>query len=179
MKISESWNTDRLLIRKGESADIKELERICTSWDDKILLEGEEFSKGYIENCINHGDLPPVENVQKANYYFMVIQKKDGKLIGFFDLYHGYPDNETLWISTFLIDKEVRGKLYGQEAIKSICEECIKAGWKSAGLGVHLKNWKGLRFWNNNGFNKIIGIYGDKIFNENAFSIIGLRKELI
>ena len=142
-------------------------------------MEGEGFSKGYIENSIAHGELPPIKNAQADNYYFMAIQKKDGRMIGFLDLYHGYPDNETLWIGMFLIDKEVQGNSYGQEVIQSIFEECTRTGWKSVGLGVYLKNWKGLRFWNNNGFNKIIGIYGDKVYGENAFSIIGLKKEII
>ncbi|EQB86192.1 hypothetical protein M918_15865 [Clostridium sp. BL8] len=63
-------------------------------------------------------------------------------------------------------------------AIKSICNECKKQGWKSIGLSVYLKNWKGLRFWTNNGFDKIIGIFGDKKYSETTFSIIGLQKEL-
>ncbi len=101
MKISERWNTDRLLIRKAVYDDIIELNRICTSWEDKILMEGEGFSKGYIENCIEHGDLPPIKEAHPANYYFMIIQNQDESMIGFFDLYHGYPDKETLWIGCF------------------------------------------------------------------------------
>lgn len=178
MRISESWNTNRLMIRKAISDDIKDLDHICDTWEDKILLEGEGFPKGYIENCINNGDLPPIKSAHISNYYFMVIQKTDGKIIGFFDLYHGYPNNETVWISIFLIDNKVRGNSYGEEAIKSICHECKKSGWKSIGLGVHLKNWKGIRFWKNNGFNKIMGIFGDKEYSETTFSIIGLNKEL-
>ncbi|TVY02121.1 GNAT family N-acetyltransferase [Cohnella terricola] len=178
MKISESWNTNSLNIRRAVTEDIEDLNRICASWQDKIDLEGEGFPEGYIENCMINGDLPPIKNAHIANYYFMVIQNKDGKIIGFFDLYHGYPDNETVWISIFLIDRETQGSSFGQEAIQSICDECMKSGWKSMGLGVHLKNWKGLRFWNNNGFNKIIKISGDKEYSATTFSIIGLKREL-
>ena len=179
MRISESWNTNRLTIHRAITDDIKDLNRICASWDDKVHLEGEGFSKGYIEDCINNGDLPPIKGAHISNYYLMVIKETDGNIVGFFDLYQGYPTNETVWISIFLIDKKVQGNSYGQEVINSICNECKKSGWKSIGLGVHLKNWKGLRFWYNNGFNKIIKISGDKEYSTNTFSIIGLNKELI
>lgn len=179
MRVSESWNTNGLIIRKATIDDIQDLNRICLSWKDKILVEGDVFPKGYIENCINNGDLPPIKSAHASNYYFMVIQKTEGDIIGFFDLYHGYPNNETVWISIFLIDKEVQGNSYGQVTIKSICDECKRSGWKTIGLSVHLKNWKGLRFWKNNGFDKIIGIFGDKEYSATTFSIIGLIKELI
>ncbi|SHO43360.1 GNAT family N-acetyltransferase [Anaerocolumna xylanovorans] len=178
MRLSDRWSTERLVIRKAALEDSKELNCICASWEDKIHMEGDDFPKDYIEDCIVNGDLPPIENADISDYYMMTIQKVNGQIIGFFDLYHGYPDKDTIWISIFVIDKEVQGKAYGQEVIKAICDECKKAGWKSIGLGVYLKNWKGLRFWSNNGFNKIMGIYGDKEYSENTFSIISLRKEL-
>jgi GNAT superfamily N-acetyltransferase len=178
VRIPERWNTNRLVIRKAVLDDKEELNRICVSWEDKVLLEGDGFTTGYIEDCINNGDLPPLKNADISNYYMMTIQKADGQIIGFFDLYHGYPDSETAWISIYVIDKDVQGNAYGQEAIKAICEECKTSGWKSIGIAVHLKNWKGLRFWKNNGFDKIIGIFGDKEYSENTFSVIGISKEL-
>jgi GNAT superfamily N-acetyltransferase len=179
VRISDQWSTDRLVIRKTVLADSQELNRISSSWEDKVFFEGDGFPIGYIEDCINNGDLPPIQNATRSDYYMMTIQKADGQIVGFFDLYHGYPKSDIVWISIFVIDKEAQGNAYGQEAIKSLCEECKKYGWKSIGLGVHLKNWKGLRFWRNNGFDKIMGIYGDKVFSENTFSIIGLSKELL
>ncbi|MFT4146127.1 MAG: GNAT family N-acetyltransferase [Mobilitalea sp.] len=178
MRLADSWSTERLLIRRAIIDDAKELNRICISWDDKIYLEGDKFRDGYIENCIINGDLPPIEGADKSDYYMMTIQNTDGRLIGFFDLYHGYPDKDTLWIGIFVIDKEEQGKSYGQEVIRSICKESSRSNWKSIGLGVYLKNWKGLRFWNNNGFNKISGIYGDKEYSDETFALVGLTKEL-
>lgn len=178
MRICRRWNTHNFIIREAENADVETLNRICSSWEDKIIVEGEAFPQGYIENCISNGDLPPIKGADISNYYFMVIQRINGEIIGFFDLYHGYPNNETIWISIFMIDKNAQGNSCGEEVIKSICVECKKQGWKSIGLSVYLKNWKGLRFWTNNGFDKIIGVYGDKKYSETTFSIIGLQKEL-
>lgn len=179
MNIQDTWNTKRLLVRKAVSEDITALEKVCASWDNKLLLEGEDFPENYIKDCITKGDLPPVSNADLSNYAFKVLQETDGRIIGFFDVYHGYPDDKTAWISTFLIDKETRGKSYGKEVVESIFEQCKTAGWKSIGLGVHLKNWLGVRFWTKNGFNSITGIYGNKEYSESAFSIMVLKKELL
>lgn len=178
MRLADNWSTERLLIRRAILDDVNELNRICNSWDDKIYLEGDKFQDGYIENCIKNGDLPPIENANRINYSMMTIQNTDDQIMGFFDLYHGYPDKDTIWIGIFVIDKDMQGKKYGQEVIRSFCDECKKSDWRSIGLGVYLKNWKGLRFWNNNGFNKIICINGDKEYGENTFALIGLSKEL-
>jgi ribosomal protein S18 acetylase RimI-like enzyme len=78
----------------------------------------------------------------------------------------------------FLINKTNQGNSLGKEVINTLCTEIKSAGWKSIGLGVHLKNWKGLRFWKNNGFNRILEIYGDKEYDESTYSIIALKKEL-
>lgn len=178
MNINENWKTDNLLVRRAVPEDIKDLNSICASWDNKIFIEGEAFPEDYIQNCIQNGDMPPIENSDISNYYFMVIQDVQGSIIGFFDLYHGYPDFETVWISMFLINKTNQGNSLGKEVINTLCTEIKSAGWKSIGLGVHLKNWKGLRFWKNNGFNRILEIYGDKEYDESTYSIIALKKEL-
>lgn len=179
MKIDELLYTERLIIRKAVPKDITRLKQICDSWENKTILEGNEFTEDYIENCIYKGYLPPVPDASRSNYYGMTIQEINGDVIGFMDLYHGYPDSETVWIGMFVIDKKVQGKSYGKEVIQTICNQCKEYGWKAVGLGVYLKNWKGLRFWNNNGFHKITGIYGDKEYSEDSFSIIGLKNELL
>lgn len=178
MRLPTEWRTDRLIIRRSVLEDCEELNRICASWKDKIYLEGDGFSDDFIENCIINGDLPPIENADISNFYMMTIQDDDGQIIGFFNLYLGYPNKDTVWIGIFVIDSELQGRAYGKEIMESITDECKKLKWKSIGLGVYLKNWKGLRFWNSNGFNNIIGIYGDKEYSENTFSLIGLRKEI-
>lgn len=82
-------------------------------------------------------------------------------------------------IGMFVVSNETQGNSYGREVMESLFEECKTAEWKSIGLAVYLKNWKGLRFWNKNGFNKIIGIYREKEYRENTFSVIGLKKEIL
>lgn len=178
MRLPNSWTTERLIIRNTVPEDSEDLKRICASWTDKIYVEGEEFSENYIEDCILNGDVPPIDNANVDNSYIMTIQDVNNQIVGFLNLYHGYPNKDMLWIGLFIIHAEYQGHSFGQEVINSICYEGKRLGWKSIGLGVYLKNWKGIRFWFNNGFNMITGIYGDKEYSENNFSLMGLRKEL-
>lgn len=155
------------------------LQSICDSWVDKKLIEGTEFEPNYIYNCLTNGDLPPIPNASKSLYRLKSIYlKHTDELIGFTDLYFGYPANDTAWISIFMIHKKFRNKGYAQEAIAILSEECRLLGFKKIGIGVYLKNWRALRFWTKVGFNKITSISGDKDYSEKSFARIGLEKSL-
>ena len=99
-------------------------------------------------------------------------------IVGLIELYHGYPEQDTLWISMFLIksDRQLHG--FGREVIGAISSEAQEKEYANIGIKVHLKNWKGLRFWSRNGFDKIVGISGDEQYGPDKFSLIGLRKSL-
>lgn len=78
----------------------------------------------------------------------------------------------------FLISKEYQKKGYAQEVIEFISSEGIKTEYEKIGIGVHLKNWKGLRFWTKSGFDKVLGIYGDDMYSKNTYALIGLEKNI-
>lgn len=156
-----------------------ELQRICETWDDKKLMEGTEIEPDYIYKCITEGDLPPMPSADKENYRLKAIYLKDTEqLIGFTDLYYGYPSEDTIWISLFMIDKEFRRNGYAKEAIDFLSAEFENSRYKKIGIGVHLKNWRALRFWTNAGFDQVLGIFGDAKYSENTFALIGLEKVL-
>jgi len=105
---SESSN---LYYRNAERNNIPKLRQICESWTDKLLVEDKAFSTDYIARCIENGDLPRLENAKIENYSFKAIcRKTDNEMIGFFEIYHGYPSNDVLWISMFVIDQSVQKK---------------------------------------------------------------------
>jgi ribosomal protein S18 acetylase RimI-like enzyme len=155
------------------------LQNICDSWEDKRIIEGSEFEPNHIFNCLTKGDLPPIPNANKSSYCLKSIYlKQTNELIGFCDLYFGYPTNESAWISIFMIHNNFRKKGYAQEAIDIISNECRVLGFSKIGIGVYLKNWRALRFWTKAGFDKVISITGDKDYSENAFARIGLEKKI-
>ena len=155
------------------------LQNLCASWKDKEFLEGNAFSKDYIERGITEGYLPPITNASKDNHRFKSIYLKEEKeIIGLIDLYLGYPNENTLWIGMFLIGTEYQSKGYAHEAFQLLEKSIVDQKINKIGIGVYLKNWRGLRFWVKEGFTKINGIVGDKEFSNATFSIISLEKEL-
>lgn len=173
---SESTN---LYFRNAEKNDIPRLQTICESWTDKLLVEGEEFAPDYISNCIEKGDLPPIENAKIENYAFKAIcRKTDNEIIGFFDMYHGYPTLDTLWISMFVIDQSVQKSGFGSEMVDLLSHDAKQSGFSALGIGVYLKNQKGLSFWVKNRFDKILEFEGSKKLDVETYPIIKLKKTL-
>ncbi len=171
--------TKRLYLSDSVLSECKELEKVLLSWTDKKIIEGTDSEPGYFEMCINNGDLPPIRNASKDNYILKSIYlKEENKLIGYFDLYFGYPDTSCVWISIFVIDEDFRKKGYAQEAISYISDACKKNGFLKIGIGVYLNNWRALRFWTKSGFDKVIGIFEDGEYQENKYGVIGLEKLL-
>lgn len=177
--IDEISKLNKVTILDSKFDECEKLQKICTTWDDKRIIEGEEFEPDYIYKCLTKGDLPPISNANKANYRLKSIYLKDtDELIGFTDMYYGYPSPEVVWISIFIIDKKYRKNKYAQDAIKLISDKSREKGYEKIGVGVHLKNWGALRFWTKAGFNQIFGIFGDNTYSTDNFAIIGLEKSL-
>jgi GNAT superfamily N-acetyltransferase len=176
---SEKIETERLIISNADLEECNDLQKICTSWDDKKFMEGEEFEPDFIRKCLTEGDLPPIPGATKEHYRLKSFHlKESGRLIGFTDLYFGYPSEKTAWISIFLISKDYRKEGYAQEAIEAISAECTRAGFNQIGIGVYLKNLRGLRFWIKAGFREVTGISGNADPDENEFAVIRLVKIL-
>lgn len=175
--IKPNFSTERFMIRDATLDDVRALNNICKSWQDKELVEGYSFGDRYIEQCITQGDLPPIAGASKDFYAIKVVERKqDSTAVGFFDMYYGYPQASTLWISIFVISAPLQRTGIGVEVMTQLTEKAKAAGLSKIGLGVYLKNWKGLRFWVNNGFNKVAGIKGDKEFGDDKFAVIHLEK---
>jgi diamine N-acetyltransferase len=165
-------NENNLTIRKAETSDSLILQEICDAWIERGFFEGETLPGDYIEQCLTFGDLPPIPDAKFEHYSLFVINDNQG-IIGLFDLYDGYPEVETAWISLFLLDIESRGIGKGKILVERITKECCETGFKSLALASSLNNRVALKFWINNGFKEIIGIYGDL-----KYPVIGLKKHL-
>lgn len=176
-KLPNSIITENLIIHHASIRDCDILKKICDSWNEQKVVEGHVTNDNYFFECMNNGDLPP--GGIKENYSLMLIKlRANSVIVGYFDLYHGYPVFDTLWISIFVVDKNYRNRGIGKEAIGAIFKYAIDCGWSKIGIGVYLKNWSALRFWISLGFDKILSIYGDKEYSVDTFSLIGLQKLL-
>jgi GNAT superfamily N-acetyltransferase len=168
---TKSDETD-ITIRKAEISDSTILQGICDAWIERGFFEGETLPTDYIEQCLTKGDLPPISDAKFENYSLFVINDIHG-IIGLFDLYDGYPQKDTAWISLLLLDVESRGNGLGKMLVEEIVRECKEVGFKYLALASSMNNRVALKFWVNNGFKEIIGLYGDL-----KYPIMGLKRLL-
>ena len=111
--------------------------------------------------------------------YQSIRKKLDPHLIGFMFAYHGFPDSSVFWLADLFIHPNFQGKKLGQELIQGLAAEIRRLGhFKSIQLNVHLKNWKAVRFWSSNGFDKIIKCSGDKEYGLQHFASLVLEFKL-
>ncbi|GAU79797.1 hypothetical protein F3D3_4462 [Fusibacter sp. 3D3] len=157
--------------------ELDELMSVANTWENKVLTEGEAFTEDYFIKAIEEGDLPPIPNASRDHFDFYSILKKDTlEIIGFMEIYMGYPDDKTLWIGMFVIDSSQRRNHYGHEIISNLNTLYTKLPFSKVGVGVSLKNWRGLRFWHKMGFNTLFNVAGDIECTEETHALIGLIK---
>jgi GNAT superfamily N-acetyltransferase len=162
--ISKLIETKNLIIKDITMEEVGELQDIFSTWEDNELIKGE---------------LPPEQHVIKQNYFFKSIYSKHHcKNIGVIDIYHGYPNSDTLWISIFVLHKDFHNKGFGQEVIEALEKDATDTIYCKIGLVIQQKNLKALQFWTKAGFDKINGSYGDKVFGQDNYNLIGLGKVL-
>lgn len=177
--IKETFETSRLLISDATFEDERKLQEICFTWKDKEFVDGDPFPTDYIKNCLLNGDLPPIQDASLDKYRLKkVVLKETNEVVGFFDLYYGFPSVNHVYLSIFVIDAKNQKMHFGKEVVEGIIAEGIKSSFEKIAIGVQLKNWKALKFWINVGFKSIMGYYGSSTLSDDNFAVLGLEKDL-
>lgn len=177
--IASYWETERLFVRDAVLEN--DLARLQTLWESTAYLGEFDGHKERSENDIYHelteGDLPPggSERFFKIQPFF---SKETSEMLGYITMYHGYPNDGTVWITFFYVNKNQQGQGYGHEVMRKFAEEAEKAGYQRLSLTVALKNWEAIRFWTKAGFNKVTGFHGDRVYGKHSFANLSLEKDL-
>lgn len=176
--ISDLWETERLIIRDANLLDVDRLQEIYRqSENTEGWTRESELTNDYILNGVNMGNLPP-NGIKEFYKIQLMTHKTSSEIIGFIEFYHGYPDKEVLYIATLLFCEDYRNNRYGQEVIMKLCNQALELGFYQVRLGVSLKNWLGIYFWNKLGFDTILKFQGDKVLDKNSFALLELGKNL-
>lgn len=175
----QPYVTGALRFRRATHDDIPTLRHISKSWTQKELTEGEPFTEeGYIAS-IEGTDLPPIPTATVSRQVTLIIESVMlDRPIGYIELYHGYPDEETLWIGMFVINADVRRHGFGKTAIEALSRLASDYGLKFMGIGVSLKNWTGLKFWHSVGFKTLFSVRVDTPYDASKHGLIGILKAL-
>ena len=175
-QLPAQWKTTQLIVTDSQLEENLELQRVCDAC--AYIDEWTGLSDRPILSILKDGDLPP--NGSKEFFRLQSIRLvSTHQLIGYLEMYHGYPTADVFWIGMFGIDPQFHGQHYGQELINRLIELVRELqGYSKIGLGVALKNWPAIRFWVNAGFDRIIKISGDKTYSKDTFAFLSLEKAL-
>ena len=166
------------IFKKAEVSDVEKLDEIHQSWEYYVEIHGIKLEKNHFYHSITEGDKPPVEGASKDNFHiFMIYQEND--LVGFIEMYAGYPNSDDLWISLFEIEKSKRRFGHGNKIILQLENEISRYNCRNLALAVDLKNFRGMKFWTKVGFKEIIGVHGDDAYGKDKFASISLRKRIL
>ena len=179
--IPGSWETKRLIVKDSNLEEVEELQAIddivpqTRGWSRK---EGEELAENPILATLKEGALPP--NGRGERFRMQSIRTRDThRLIGFLTVYHGFPSEEVLWITTLTLHPDDQGKGYGGELINELVEVVGDLGsYSKIQTFVPLLNWPSLRLCMKVGFNKMVRIEGDKVYSKDGEAHVLLEKNI-
>ena len=179
--IPNQWETQHLVVEDSILAELHELDQIlaaCAYIEEWSGWKAEDRPGKSILSVFTEGELPP--NGSKEFLRLQSLRLSDtGQMIGFLEMYHGFPTANIVWIVYLAIHPDFQGKGYGQELVGGLSDKVKSLGFTGMRLLVDVKNWPALRFWVQGGFDKIIQIQGDKIMSEKTFTHLILEKTFV
>ena len=95
--------------------------------------------------------LPP--NINKDNKYYFGLFDED-ELMCVVDMIDGYPENETIYIGLFMLDKSLQHKGIGTTIISDFIVDLRKQGFKCIKLAYINDSDEASNFWHKIGFIK-------------------------
>ena len=134
---------------------------------------------GYSENwsaeeAITNPELPA--NGKKENVRLECVYDENNEMVNFCEY---YIDNDTIFLGGFYIKQNKQKNGLGK-TILNMYENKWKTDKKYSRiiLNVDIKNWVAVRFWFNNGYNKIIKWIGDLEYSDTTYAMLRLEKGL-
>lgn len=136
-------------IRRIQKADISEIYALCKGNPIYYRHCGSEASVDNIKNDML--ELPPGKKLEDKYY---VGFYEEAKLVAVMDLIDGYPDQETVYIGFFMMNRELQGLGIGTNIITELLKSFRTDGFSKVKLGYVKNNLQSEKFWLKNHFIK-------------------------
>lgn len=174
--LASRLKTERCLLQEAEIHDLEIISSIFADNIDAVRRQGnEDLPKTLAQSLIDHTDIPP-QGQPSQEKTLLVLTPAKKIVMGVVSFYQGYPTEKTIYIGTLFLFKCFQRQGFGTELIQHLEQLAAAAGYEEARVIVGLKNWEGLHFWLNLGFNQITKIVGDKTYSDATYADLELMK---
>ena len=180
LQIAHNWQTMGLAVTDSSLEEVDALQSIYDScayigpWCGDGDRDPDQMRKS-----LSGEHLPP-EGSKNLCRLQSVRLIKDETLVGYLELYHGYPDATIFWLATLAIHVSFQHQGLGRELIAGLVKQIESLNhYSEIGIGVGLKNWPALRFWISCGFDRITKFDGDSVCTDKTFANLWLCKQLV
>ena len=178
----EQIRTKRLLLTLANLSDLSVLEEIEKECDEYFKFDPPSAAdhNRSLRECLTIGDIIPnvsEEDYKKENYYLYCIHKGD-IIVGWFSLYLGYQQKDTVYLSVLYIKEAYRKNGFGAEILEAMTCKLLTKQYKLMCLHCSLRDVTALRFWVKNGFDKIVDVECNGNLYPDNFGGIELVKNL-
>lgn len=179
--LPSKWKTDRFGVEDSTFDEVQELQQIYDAVPQTqgwTRVNGEDEPEYPMLYVLKVGVLPPDGSLEF--FRLQSIRFRDtNQLIGFLGVYHGFPQEDILWINTLTIHPKFQGKGYGSELMIGLSNAVKQLNnYSRIRTFVPLTNWPSLRLCVKAGLDKIVMIVGDKVHSKNAESHVMLEKSI-
>jgi len=123
----------------------------------KFLIKNNDYFTNYqkqlptLQEMIHEFFLEVPKGTPLQNKQTLAVYEKE-KMSAYVDLLFHYPTETTCTLGLFVIDKDFRGRGYGQKIYNQIEQRMKKKGIKTLRLGVLANNLPAKKMWNKQGY---------------------------
>jgi ribosomal protein S18 acetylase RimI-like enzyme len=159
--IDHVWHTDRLRISDTMEEDLPALVLVLESNRETLIMEGMGEAHGdELRRWLDEGCLPPGGR-KECHRLQTICRIADGEVIGYLSVYHGYPDQTTVYIGTLSIRRDCYSQGFGSEVVEQMLALHGLKEYPSQRLLVTIRNWGAVRFWTRHGFTQVTRVLGE------------------
>ena len=118
----------------------------------------------------------PNNGIIENNYIYGVYETSTNEAVAWIQYYLECDNKPIVFLGELYVRKEYQNKGYGKAVLEHFMNIWKENRMEKAILNVDLKNWNAIRFWVNNGFNKIEKVLGKDEYSESTYNALQLFK---
>lgn len=160
--LPKRWSADLCFMDEYEDQDLPQLITILSENQEAASAFGREGTPAEQAAGIVRGTDLTHNWVPWRRKIYLIRDPEVRDTMGFLEIYFGYPDNNSYHIRSLYLRKAFQGRRFGRAVILELERRAKELGFEEAHVRVGLKNWKAMRFWTINGFDRITFLVGEK-----------------